>query len=107
MMPIAMPRLKKKGQGLGSLTGYVQIFVVAGLILGTGLIILAEFLGSIAPSNPWSVNTTYSFGQNTTREVVNHSILGAAEIAQFLPIIGIVIGAVILLGIVLTIRAKS
>jgi len=84
----------KKGQGLASLPVYVQIFVVAGIFLGVGALILGEFNGSIGGTNQQANYT------------ITNATVGLVELASFLPIIGLVIAAVILLTIVLGIRAR-
>jgi len=83
----------KKGQGLAALPTYVQIFVVAGIFLGVGALILGEFIANITDAQAIAAT------QNASS--------GLVELASFLPIIGLVIAAVILLSIVLSIQARG
>ena len=70
---------------------------MAGIFLGVGALVLSEFSGTLdAETND----------DNNTIATVNNSLEGLVELANFLPIIGLVVAAVILLGIVLAIRAR-
>jgi len=81
-------KLGKKGLRLGDLATIAIIFVVAGIALGIGADVLNDVQSSVTTGIP-------------SRAVANVSE-GVAELAKWMPTIGLVIAAALIIGIVFT-----
>jgi len=84
----------KKGLRLGDLSTIAIVFVVAGIALGIG----AEVLNDIYTS----VNDTSTGVHNIASLAVRNTSEGIAELAKWMPTIGLVIAAALIIGIVFT-----
>ncbi len=83
---------------LNELPGVVLLFVIVGIFLAIGALIIAEIAdqGSI---NPNSGNGTIAF--NATQDTLE----GIGTVSSFVPIIGVVVAAAVIIGVVFLIRA--
>jgi len=92
---------RKKGQsafGLNALASAALAFVVTGLVLGFGL----QIQGDVRDDQGYNVagcNTTTTQGCGEDYLAINNSMNGNINIANRLPTIGTIIGAVLLIGI--------
>jgi len=78
----------RRGLRLGDIATIAIVFVVAGITLGIGADILSDIEGSVTTGVP-------------SRAVANVS-LGIGELAKWMPTIGLVIAAALIIGIVFT-----
>lgn len=78
-----------KGQmgGLGALPGVAVTFVVVGIVFAIGFTIL---------NNQQSTFTANSYAYNATQQAQN----GMSQITSYLPTIGLVVAAVVVIGLV-------
>ena len=84
-----MRTMNKKGLGLGDLSGIAITLVVAAIVIALGLSILTE--------------TDAEFVENTAEDnATEAAVEGLGTVADKLPMIGLVIGAVLVIGIVVS-----
>ena len=75
---------------LGDLPGIAITFVIIGVVVAIGLSIQSDVAEDV----------TSDYGENSTAGIaVNDSIEGTAELSDKLPLIGLVVGFAVLLGI--------
>lgn len=87
-------KLPKKGQlGIGDIPIIVRVMIVAGIFLAVGAIVLSN------------IDNTTVAGTAEDNAVKNAS-LGLLNIATNMPLIGTIVGLVIVLGVVLLIGAS-
>ena len=84
-------KLNKKGMTLGDLPNVVLVLVVIGIVAAIGLIIQTELQDD--------VEETYG-NTSTAYEAIGETITGTANLTARLPLIGLIIGFAVLIGIV-------
>lgn len=84
----------KKGQiGIGDIPNVVRVIIVGGIFLAVGLIVMANMSSSVL--NDFNAN-----------ETVKNVSAGLLNISTNMPLIGTIVGLVIVLGVVLLIGAS-
>jgi hypothetical protein len=109
-----MQNKKAQAIGLSALPGIAIGFVVTGVVIAVGLAIESDVGDSIgsndcagywnSSSNVCQVNTTNTTALSTNTAAFNASqeaIEGTAELSSKLPLIGLVVGFAVLLGILM------
>ena len=81
---------------LGDLIPVVKIFGMAGIFGGIMLLILSEVENQVDAAT--GTNATYS---SAASNATGHALEGGGNLMEQLPIIGTIVGLVILLGIVI------
>ena len=89
----------KKGQ-LSSLQDNAIAFVVVGIALAIGLTIMAGIRTDLTPENMSEATSA----QNASLDAITDSISGMGALSGFLPTIGLVIAAVVVLSYVFLLR---
>ena len=84
-------RGNKKGMTLGDLPQVVLLLVVIGIVAAIGLIIQTELQDDVA--------TTYG-NESTAYDAIGDTVTGTANLTGRLPLIGLIIGFAVLIGIV-------
>jgi len=87
-------KIGKKALALGDIATIAIVFVVAGIALGVG----AEVLEDIYISVNGTDAATWTTGSLAVRNVSE----GIGELAKWMPTIGLVVAAAIIIGIVFT-----
>ena len=87
-------KLLQNRKGLSRLLPAVQIFIMAGLILGLGILVLVKMRGVVyGMSNEGNSSLAY--------KAINESMTALGDFGDWFPIIVIGIAAMILLGLVI------
>ena len=83
-------KLNNRGIGVGDIPTFALVIVVAGIVVGLGVMILSNFKQSI--------------DDTTANTSVDYAISGLSELASWFQTIALVIAAVIIIGLVLLFR---
>ena len=83
--------LNKKGRyDIGSLPSIGIAFIIIGIILGAGALVMSKFQDKLVTDN-----------YNASYYVVGNASASIGEVSSFLPTIGIIIAIAVIIGIVM------
>jgi len=105
-------KLNRKGQGIEYIVPVVITFVVIVVVASVGILIWEEVFQQVNTTGSWdntgnnnaSLGTDYSynnFNRSTTYTALNDGKESIMTIMQWLPLIGLVMAAIIIIGLIL------
>lgn len=97
-------KLNRKGQGIEYIVPVVITFVVIVVVGSVGLLIWEEVFQQTNTTGVWDDNSAEAenwFNRSTTYTALNDGKESIMTIMQWLPLIGLVMAAIIIIGLIL------